>query len=123
MMLAQYIGPVMLVLGLGFLVSKDYYRKVYRRLDDETLAMYVLTVLMLVFGLFVVMNHNLWGSLEEVIVSVIGWATLIKGILLGIVPKHFEKMAENMMTSGMLNAAGIIMVVAGAYLALLGFGG
>jgi len=123
MMLASYIGPILLVLGLGFLVSKDYYRKVYKRLDDETLAMYLITILMLVFGLFVVTNHNLWGSLEEVIVSVIGWGTLIKGIILGIAPRHFEKLGEKWVTAGLINAYGVIMVVVGAYLTLGAFGG
>ena len=123
MILASYVGAVLLVLGLGFLVSKEYYLKVYRRLDDETLAMYLITILMIVFGVFVVSHHNLWSTLDEVIISIIGWGSLIKGILLGVAPKKFEKLSEKWVSAGLINAYGIVMVIVGAYLTLNVFGG
>ena len=70
--LAQYMGPVLLATGLGIFFSRNYYTKVYRDLEKETLAVFMSGIAILVAGIAVVLHHNVWNSFLAGVISLIG---------------------------------------------------
>jgi len=53
--------------------------------------LWVLSVITLTIGLAMVLAHNVWsGGALPVVVTLVGWATLIKGLLFLFLPSGFE---------------------------------
>lgn len=92
--LAQLIGPVMLAVGLGVYFSRNYYAKVYRHLENETLAVLMSGIIALVAGIVMVMYHNRWDSFLAGVVTLVGWLSIGKGLLLIIAPKTVDGIGD-----------------------------
>lgn len=121
MLVAQLIGPVYLVVGLGLMLSKDYYKKVYGSIMESGLAVMLSGFMSLIVGLLIVLNHNLWGSLAEVIVSLIGWGAMIKGTVILLKPDAFNGLVEYFKKDNMIMFAGLLATVIGIYFTVLGY--
>lgn len=120
--LAQYIGPVMLAVGLGIFFSKNYYEKVYRHLEQETLSVLMSGIIAVVVGIAIVLHHNFWHSLLAGIVSLIGWLSIAKGLLLIIVPKVVDQIGDWMADKkGWFKFAAILYTVIGAYVSYMAY--
>jgi hypothetical protein len=53
--------------------------------------MFVLGAITLIAGLAMVLAHNIWsGGALAVIVTLVGWITLLKSLLLLLLPPHVE---------------------------------
>lgn len=119
--LAQVWGPAVLAVGLGIFISRNYYIKIYKDLDKNTLAVLLFGIVMIVVGIIQVGMHNVWGSLSEVVLSLIGWGTLVKGFAFTIVPNLVAKAGDWEVHSGLVPAAGALTLIVGIYLTWVGY--
>lgn len=119
--LARLIGPAVLAVGLGFLVSKNYYAKAYRRLENETLAVLLAGLFALVIGIGIVGNHNVWDNYLAGFISLIGWLSIAKGLLLIVFPKAVDKIGDAIAGSIWLKLAAVLYSCVGAYITYLAF--
>ncbi len=67
------------------------------------------------------LNHNLWRTAPEIIITVIGFAALLKGAALILVPQAALK--ANDMSARVLRIIGTAFVVVGAYLGFVTYFG
>jgi predicted MFS family arabinose efflux permease len=120
--LAQFIGPVMLAVGLGIFVSRNYYEKVYRHLEQETLAVLMSGIIALVVGIAIVLSHNYWHSLLAGIVSLVGWLSITKGLLLIIAPRTVDRIGDSMSSKkGWFTFAAILYTAIGVYVSYMAY--
>ena len=76
---------------------------------------------MIAVGVVLVTKHFMWGSLAEVLVSLIGLGFLIKGALLIVMPKAFDGLIKTFYSKNLIKFAGGLWAIAGAYLSYVGF--
>lgn len=70
-------------------------------------------------GLFLITLHSVWIDLPAILVSLLGWLSLIKGVLLLAAPEGFLKFASAMSTPGRVRLWGVFALILGAvYLAI-----
>jgi len=69
--LAQILGPIFLVIGIGILLNSQFYLKAFKSLENEPLSIVVTSMAMIAVGVVLVMKHFLWGSLVEIVVSLL----------------------------------------------------
>jgi hypothetical protein len=119
--LAQLAGPTLLAVGLGIFFSRDYYARVYRDLEKETLAVMMSGLTILIAGIVLVLNHNIWDSLPAGIISAIGWLSILKGIMLLIFPKTVNKMGDMVANGKFFTAMSILTVIGGGYLSYVAY--
>jgi len=119
--LAQIWGPVTLAVGIGIFVSRDYYIKIYRDLEKEKFAALVFGMIALAAGAAHIGAHNTWGTLPEIIISLLGWGLFAKGAVLTIAPKLADKAGDWTVKSKLVPSAGGFAVVMGLYLCWLGY--
>lgn len=119
--LASLWGPAILAIGIGFVTSPKYYKRLYRDLENESLSLLVLSMLLIPIGIAQITFHNSWDTLATGLISFLGWATLAKGIALAVFPKMVDRAADYEVKNGFLPIAGIIMLVIGAYLTWIAF--
>lgn len=119
--IAKFAGPIILAVGVGVFFSRNYYVKVYRNLEQETLAVLMGGISILAGGIAIVLYHNKWDSLVAGIVSFIGWASIAKGIILISFPKTVDKFGDMVANSKLFPFVGTLATLCGAYLSYVAY--
>lgn len=120
--LAQLWGPILLVLGIGIFTSRQYYKKVYRDLEQETLAVMMTAGGLMAVGIAQVLAHNVWAGIPASIVTLLGWLTLAKGLALALLPKAIDGWGNRVAASkNFFPVMGVAMAALGLYLGWVGY--
>lgn len=114
--LAQIWGPIFVAMSFGIFISRDYYLKIYRDLEKETLAVLCFGLLTLSLGIVQVEVHNVWGTLPQIIISFLGWAMLAKGIVLVVKPELANRAGDWFANAKSVSIIGSITLIGGLYL-------
>ena len=80
-------GVVLLVFGSSFLLNGTYWAVSFKRMVAESALAFPLFLVLLICGVLMVTGHNLWVDDWRVIVTIVGWATLLKSIAILLVPQ------------------------------------
>lgn len=86
LLLAKVFGMLYLVAGLGMLINRAHYRQLVGKFATNHMLAFYGGAAALVTGMFMVLFHNVWAG-WEVIITLIGWIALVKGVLLILFPK------------------------------------
>ena len=122
-LLAQLFGLFLIVKGLFVLLRTSEVQKMLRDTRDNRPLLYVMGIASTFFGLILTLSHNTWGSTPEVLVSLIGWITLLKGIMTLFAPHMLLNLIRPMTsTQTDMRSFGSIVVLIGFYLVYVGFG-
>ncbi len=121
--LAQIMGITLLLAGLTALLERKMMLEVLRGMVENRALIYVLGMLDLIFGLAIVLTHNIWDAdMLTSTVTAIGWLTLVKGVGRMVIPSAtIKRWYSKNNVAKMLPFAGIIAIVVGGYLAYNGF--
>jgi hypothetical protein len=114
--LAQLWGPVMLAIGIGIFTSRAYYVRIYRELEKDAPAVLIFGMVAMAAGIAQISYHNIWDTLPQVVVSLLGWGALAKGAVFIIAPKFVDRAGDRWANLKMIPFAGGIVLLIGAYL-------
>ncbi len=118
----QIISLVYLTIGIGILINPDFYKKLLESFIEDITALYFGGIMALVIGYLVVAFHNTWTKDFSVIITIVGWIALIKGILIIVRPKIMIALTKAIVSKGnFLKIEAIAIIVLGLALAGLGF--
>lgn len=121
-LLARIFGLVYVTVGLGILLNRTYYQKLFNDWWQNYAALYLGGFMALVAGLVIVTYHNIWVASWVVLVTVIGWLALIKGILLLVFPSAMLRFTQMLVSKPrFLPIEGIVALVIGLFLSYHGF--
>lgn len=120
-LIAKFVGPVILAVGVGIFFSKNYYTKVYRNLESETLAVLMGGISILIAGIAIVLNHNRWDSFIAGVITFIGWASILKGLLLISAPKTVDMFGDMVADSKLFPFMATFATVVGAYVSYIAY--
>ena len=118
---AQVAAIVYLAIGVGILVDKKYYDKVFDSLMKDMTAMYLGGFVALLAGYSLVTFHNDWVKSWEVLVTILGWLALIKGVMLLAFPSTFLSVVKPWVKSKNLSGMAAVAVVLGLVFGYFGF--
>lgn len=88
-LLGKIIGPIMVVLGAGVLMNRRYYEKTFEDFVANRAFIFVIGLLALVIGSLIVRFHNVWTADWRVIITLIGWLSVFRGLLATLAPQAF----------------------------------
>ncbi len=113
-LLAQIVGPAHLVLGLSMLLYATTWKKVIDGFNKDHLGLISLMITHLILGLVIVNTYNVWDKTWMVVVTITGWAMLIKGAAYFLLPGSVTKdMLKKLGSVSSIKAVGVIATVAG----------
>lgn len=118
---AQVAAIVYLAVGVGMLLDKKYYAKVLDGFMKDTTGMYLGGFMALIAGFALVTYHNEWVKSWEVLVTILGWIALIKGVMLLAFPTTFVGMTKSWVSGKNLNAFAFVVVALGLVFGYFGF--
>lgn len=118
---ARVAAVVYLAVGLGMLFDKAYYKKFLENFTKDMTAMYVGGFMALVAGMALVMFHNTWVKSWEVLVTILGWLALIKGVTILAFPSTMMDFSKSMVKGKKVTTYGYVVIVLGLIFGYFGF--
>ena len=76
---ARFLGSFFLIFGLLFIVTRQLGKTI--EMTDDKAFVISTGYITLLMGLVTVILHNLWVADWRVVITLLGWFTLIKGIM------------------------------------------
>ena len=107
-------------IGIGFMTilgRKNIINALKVKMDSTFLLF--AGAIVFVCGLALVLSHNIWATDWRLLITLIGWGILVKGLHALLFPKSFIVIAKKMIKPVMFTLAPIIMFVLGGYLLLM----
>src|SRR5262245_22816564 len=120
--LARLIGPVMTLVGVSLLVDEAAFRKMALEFLRNPALIFFSGMIMMSAGLVVVLTHNVWVLDWHVIITLLGWVTVISGAARVFAPQRAAKVGKKFLIyKDFTTAAAAIWLVVGAVLCYFGF--
>lgn len=92
--IAQALAVTYLTIGLGLMLNKDYYRRFFQDYYTETSAMQLSGFIALMLGFTLIALHNIWLKNWTILITLIGWLSLIKGVLIIVFPEKIRQLTK-----------------------------
>lgn len=117
-------GVYSLVMGFFMMTHRETMRATVMAIIADKPLMFLMAILLVFGGLAMVLEHNIWkGGVLPVVVTVLSWWTLIKGVLLLFVAPEtlFGFFYEPGRYARIMPLEAVFVLVLGAYLTYKGF--
>lgn len=90
----QVVGLIFLLVGLSSLFNKGILKKILENYVENMGLLYLGALVALFGGFLLISFHNVWTGTIPTIVTILGWATFIKGFLLLLFPELSRQLAK-----------------------------
>jgi hypothetical protein len=124
--LARLMGPILLVIGIGMafglMMEGAGYSSVLKEFIANRALIFLTGVLALLAGVAIVHVHNVWVSDWRVIVTVLGWLLVLRGVMLLVFPLTVQVFGDRVAASEAgVTAGAALTFVLGAILCVMGY--
>ena len=96
-LIARIVSVVYVSAALGAIFSANHYRRLADDLFSNAGLTYVTGFLTVVIGLLIVHYHNTWTKTWPVLITIIGWLALLKGVAIIVVPDTAHRISTAML--------------------------
>jgi hypothetical protein len=109
---AQLWGSFFLIFGVLFIVTRQLGKTI--EMTDDKAFVISTGYITLIMGLVTVILHNVWVADWRVVITVLGWSTVIKGIMKIGWPEKIRKEAQRFKKKQFYSA--FFLIIMGAWL-------
>lgn len=122
---ASVFGLFLVAAGTGLMIERRSTMRMIEELRGNSALCFIFGVLTYAIGVVTVVLHNIWTDPAAIVVSLIGWSALVKGVLFIVLrSRHLELMAGlRFFGPTVTGIGGAIGVLLGAWLIYAGFTG
>jgi uncharacterized membrane protein len=117
--LAKLLGVYFLIIAFLWAFRREQFQALIKEIIGSRALLTFAGFISLLFGLALVIVHNHWEFDYRLIITLIGYLAVMKGILLISFPHQVQKLNENVIQNWYWY--GIIYPLIGAYLTYEGF--
>ncbi|MSO68452.1 MAG: hypothetical protein EXQ82_11830 [Pseudolabrys sp.] len=120
--IAKLMGPILLVVGISVLIDQKSIRAMAKEVIGSRALIYIFGILDLLLGLVLVTVHNVWVMDWRVIITLIGWLSILRGLVRMLFAPFIVKNAPKLLKKqGLLMGVAIVVVILGAVLSYYGY--
>ncbi len=94
--------------------------RIVKDFSDNLGLVYVSGLFNLIIGLLVILSHNIWVADWRVLITIMGWLALTKGIVRLFFPEKLPKLAKKVSESWFMVICALFLSI-GIYLTYIGF--
>ena len=117
--IAKLLGPSFLIVGTALLTKPEAFRVLLQEFIKSGVLLYLAGILGLVGGLALLLTHNVWVLDWRLIITLLGWVTVVRAIGTIFLPQQIgAKLIEH--RSSFVIAAGFDLMI-GAVLSYFGY--
>ena len=118
--LAELWGISLVVIAFAMLLKPKYLNMLFTGAEKEE-TLFLWGILTFLIGLAMVLAHNIWVKDWQVIITLFGWASLLKGLAILFFPEFFMRYAKKIENKQWLPIALVIAVFIGLIITYFGF--
>lgn len=120
--LARVLGPALIAGGVMLITQTQRIVSVMMGLlTNDTLLVFV-GFLSLMIGLGLIVAHQRWNSFSAIVISVLGWTFVLRGVGSLFAPQLLHRGAEFILTTPVaLPIAGCVTALVGVWLSYAGY--
>jgi len=120
--IARILGLCYLVVGAGLLLNRKAFQRVMEDFCKNAALVLYGGMFALIIGIVIILKHNIWAANWTVMITIIGWAALIKGIWIIVFPDMVSKFMQfYQKNKNLLIVHSIAAFIFGAVLTFFGF--
>ena len=120
--IARIFGLCYLIIGTGFMINRKAFQQVMDDFCKNAALVFYGGILALVIGVVIILTHNVWVANWTVIITIIGWIALIKGIWIIVFPNTVSRFMQAYRKNESLPMIhSIAVIIFGAVLTFFGF--
>lgn len=119
--LAKLLGLMLLICGAFILLNKDRVKPIIDNLHSQPALLMLAGMLNVLFGLLIILSHPHWTMGWQVIITILGYLILIKGLLRLFAPKQNDELTRQLIQGQGVLITGIVTLVLGVILFWAGF--
>jgi len=93
---ARVLGPFLVIVDVTAVARVSDMQTLLSQFEANSLWTFVTGAFILLFGLIIVAGHQYWQGAAAIIVSLLGWLIVLRGLLLVAFPKAFVAAANSM---------------------------
>ena len=120
-LIAQIAAVTYLTVALGAFLNRDYFRNIVKDFYGNAGLAYIGGFMALIMGFLIVHFHNHWVGDWTVLITILGWLALLKGMVIIVFPTHIQRMSETFLTDTGLKIIPYAALLLGLLFAWLGF--
>lgn len=114
--LASMMGPLFILVACGILLNRKTYNKLVDEFLESYMFIYFSGVIAFVAGFSIVYFHNIWVWDWRVIITLLGWASVLKGSVRIIYPDFVKNYGKVFRQTEILATASIALLILGGIL-------
>ena len=120
--LARLFGLYCLLMGAAMLLQRDAFPAMVNAIMSNGPLVLTIGIFTLFGGLAMVILHNIWyGGALPVIITLLGWLTLIKSVMLLFLPPARLSGLYAAISANAFLISGVLTLLLGVYLTAAGF--
>lgn len=119
---AQLLGLYLTVSGVLMIVREQAMIELVPKFTDSPAFLYFLGSLRILIGLAIVLAHTMWVGTLGLVIYLLGWISLLRGIAMLLLPAEAErKILANFSRGNVSYVTALVAIVLGGWLAYAGF--
>lgn len=113
------LGAIMLATGVGAYLHPAAFHRMFGNFAENPATTYLSGLLAIAIGVLIVISHNVWVADWPIIITLIGWGSLIKGAWLIVSPKSYMTAMKSAWKTSHVRGEGVFMIILGGMLIYL----
>ena len=118
--LAEVWGISIVVVALALLIKENHLKRLFSAIETEE-NLFMWGLISFVLGVAMVLAYNVWAQGWQVIITILGWLALLKGLALLFMPEMIKNWAKKIESKQWLPIALVILIIIGLVITYLGF--
>jgi uncharacterized protein YjeT (DUF2065 family) len=120
--LAKVFGFYLIAKSVAIFLHAKAFKKIINQFLKSRLMQVSVGAICVLVGIMYVLVHNDWSTLPLGMVSLVGWAILLKGLLFFWAPEEAEDLIKDFNEVEWLRVSSVVIYIIGAYLLGIGYG-
>jgi uncharacterized protein YjeT (DUF2065 family) len=116
----QWLGITFFAMGIGMLTNPKFIKDIVKEFLGSTTLVFFGGLACVAIGFPLITFHNVWTPGSSLIITVIGWVALIKGLALLMFPRQTTDMYKGVLEKENKTYIGYGVIILGIILLYLG---
>lgn len=118
--LAEVLGIIFLIIPFSLFINSRQIKHIFSAMEQEY-TVYIHGLVLLTLGVFIVLLHNVWMRNWVVLVTIVGWLFILKGLFLLFFTKDAVDLAKKMREAKTIPYVLLMLLFLGLVLLYFGF--
>lgn len=119
---ARVLGPYFVIAMAVYVAQQPDLPELVASLDANPILAWFFGPFTLIIGLVMVALHQIWHGAAAIIISVIGWLTILKGVVIMAIPGVYVTLSDSLVDgTALLVGQAVVAGGIGVYLTYVGW--